>query len=261
MTATQLEQLYNLSTKPSNIQNRQVTPNLRPNRTFSNSATAIHESDGSSSNAAAHSTKTNDKADGWNTPRKTSPNKTTNDNWSIETTNNKFALPCSDTNKDESQDDLSASLNTSTIDAQDLEDDQEQLNASQNIINNSSKPTAKPPLLSTWITNQANIFRCKLLTPAAPTFPRAGSFLDLCIADCRLAFPLLINSKLPTSRYDSDHKAIILNVVLPAEVHCIPPALSPNIKIYKKTNWKKFNKTLTSKYTDVIPDDRNLSNA
>ena len=116
-------------------------------------------------------------------------------------------------------------------------------------------------LLSTWITNQANIFRCKLLTPAAPTFPRAGSFLDLCIADCRLAFPRLINNKLPISRYDSDHKAIILNVILPAEVHCIPPVLSPNIKIYKKTNWKKFNKTLTSKYTDVFPDDRNLSNA
>ena len=153
MTATQLEQLYNLSTKPSNIQNRQVTPNLRPNRTFSNSATAIHDSDGSSSNAAAHSTKTNDKTDGWNTPRKTSPNKTTNDNWSIETTNNKFALPCSDTNKDESQDDLSASLNTSTIDAQDLEDDQEQLNASQNIINNSSKPTAKPPPIHTSSTS------------------------------------------------------------------------------------------------------------
>lgn len=73
----------------------------------------------------------------------------------------------------------------------------------------------------------------------------------------------LINRKLQTLPYDSDHLAFTLTISVK---DCAPGFLNslnsiPNQFNFKKANWNKFRKNILKNYTEdiSIPSDKNLS--
>ena len=63
-----------------------------------------------------------------------------------------------------------------------------------------------------WENIQAIDFNARIYTSAEPTFPSAGTYLDIAIIDNRLEIRNLENGKIPTVDYDSDHKGILLKI-------------------------------------------------
>lgn len=115
--------------------------------------------------------------------------------------------------------------------------------------------------IRTWIANHCVEHHFTTYTPAEPTFPKSGSYLDICFADSRLELFNLVNDKLKTLDYDSDHKAIWFEVNLSISNLLIDDEHNQNFsKNYKKTNWNKFRKYLLESDIDPIPNNRNLSN-
>lgn len=74
-----------------------------------------------------------------------------------------------------------------------------------------------------WLNLDALKYKATLTPPSTPTFGTSSFFL----------FNNLINNKLITLDYDSDHKAILLEIELEE-----PPPLTifSNTKLYKATN-------------------------
>lgn len=111
-----------------------------------------------------------------------------------------------------------------------------------------------------WNELYNSTFRTKIYPPDSPTYTPASSFLDICIADYRLALneTYVHPNKLPTLDYDSDHRAIIMSVdkILLTQVDKSESLHIP----FKKINWRKFSKELVSIHTSNIPTNRNLSN-
>lgn len=68
--------------------------------------------------------------------------------------------------------------------------------------------------LAQWIENNGITYKAALLLPSKPTFPRSSSYLDYCILDLRLEVIDLVDGKLQTLSYDSDHNAIVLTLNL-----------------------------------------------
>lgn len=131
-----------------------------------------------------------------------------------------------------------------------------------NLTNNT-----KGNMLREWLSCNEIKFRCTLYASITPTYPRCGSYLDLCLADSRLHIRRENNSTncLRTLNYDSDHNAIQIKVLndkdnSPLIFFKETPASKYN---YKKTNWKKFqNKVLNELNTiEIIPNNRNLKNS
>ncbi|KAK2577805.1 hypothetical protein KPH14_000698, partial [Odynerus spinipes] len=117
--------------------------------------------------------------------------------------------------------------------------------------------------LSQWIDNNCVMYKATLLSPLNPTFHKSGSYLDHCIIDMRLTIEDLINGKLQTLPYDSDHNALYLTLNLDnndinmADLYStLKP--SPN---FKKANWGKFKEYINNNLSHklCIPPDRNLS--
>lgn len=67
-------------------------------------------------------------------------------------------------------------------------------------------------LLVNWERENALRYKTKIHTPAEPTYIPAQTYLDIAIADARLQFRNLVNNKLDTISYDSDHKAIFIEI-------------------------------------------------
>lgn len=120
--------------------------------------------------------------------------------------------------------------------------------------------------LKEWLTDKEINFRCRFYASSSPSYPRAGSYLDVCIADCRLHIRTENNSLncLETVVYDSDHNAIEINASLNDEQQqftFIEQIDKPKYN-YKRTNWKKFKIRIIRKLEEelLIPSNRNLTN-
>ena len=115
--------------------------------------------------------------------------------------------------------------------------------------------------LQNWLNNHSIDLRATLYTTDEPNFLSSKSFLDICIADARLHLDQLNNNKLTTTDYDSDHRAIKINLQLNTDdnFNYLLNDIKQN-KMYKKTKWCKFRNTLNKINREEIPMDRNLSN-
>ncbi|CAG5084925.1 Similar to RTase: Probable RNA-directed DNA polymerase from transposon BS (Drosophila melanogaster) [Cotesia congregata] len=126
-----------------------------------------------------------------------------------------------------------------------------------------TKSNERGEQLADWIEFNYLEYKTTLLSPKEPTFPKANSYLDHCLIDMRIDFTNLINGKLQTLPYDSDHLAITLTISVE---ECAPGLLNnlnsiPSQFNFKKANWNKFRKNILKNYSEVIsiPSDRNLS--
>lgn len=135
-------------------------------------------------------------------------------------------------------------------------------------------PTNNPRgvFINTWMKDHHIDYKCNLYTPKTPTYPRGNSYLDVCFADSRVEVICgniqkdneldSIITGLPVLPYDSDHYAISLVCSLENDTHFILDRREETLVFdYRKTNWKKLQKTLSKKAaTMVVPNDRNLTN-
>lgn len=74
-----------------------------------------------------------------------------------------------------------------------------------NLVNNPKGITLKD-----WLVGNDIKYRCNLYASVLPSYPRCGSFLDICIADNRITIQRENSTRncLTTIDYDSDHNAI-----------------------------------------------------
>ena len=61
-----------------------------------------------------------------------------------------------------------------------------------------------------------------------------------------------------TADYNSDHKSFMFTIASNDTIHLTDPSLKYRL-MYKKTKWKKFEKTLNNSYENNIPFDGNLT--
>ena len=77
-----------------------------------------------------------------------------------------------------------------------------------NITNNNRRIA-----LYNWLNTNQITYRLSLLYTEVPTYPKGGSFLDVCIADNRLHFhDLTTDNKLKSYKYDSGHRTIKISL-------------------------------------------------
>ncbi|XP_033318466.1 uncharacterized protein LOC117216041, partial [Bombus bifarius] len=64
-----------------------------------------------------------------------------------------------------------------------------------------------------WLDNKSIHYKTNLYSSELPSYPKGGSYLDICLADARLKFQNLPpNNTLKTLAYDSDHNALVFHV-------------------------------------------------
>lgn len=136
----------------------------------------------------------------------------------------------------------------------------------KNRINNS-----RGNALKNWLRNNEYLYKCKLQSSEHPTFPRSGSYLDLCLADIRLKLtPDTATAFLATIDYDSDHCAIYMEVKWnDTEKFMFEKYEQQYSYNYTNTNWNYFRKNIARNYKTNIPINQaqivanniNLSNA
>ncbi|XP_053593741.1 uncharacterized protein LOC128667485 [Microplitis demolitor] len=115
-------------------------------------------------------------------------------------------------------------------------------------------------LLYNWVEDAGILNKTTLYTPNKPTFPSAGSFLDHCLADSRITLRGLINGKLITLPYDSDHNAISFKIDCNNFLKGISSITPTPVRYnYKKANWTRFADHLENNITEHLPHDRNLT--
>lgn len=130
-----------------------------------------------------------------------------------------------------------------------------------NSINN-----AKGVILNNWIIENEFKYRCKLYASEYPSYPRCGSFLDVCLADERIFIEKQNDSTncLKTLDYDSDHNALQFKIAQNSQMKPFEfLRAEKNSRLnFKKTNLKKLTSNIiNSLHRDsLIPNDRNLSN-
>lgn len=116
--------------------------------------------------------------------------------------------------------------------------------------------------LQNWLINNFAEFRAKLYSSEQPSFPKAGSYLDLGIIDCRLRVETVDIDKmrLPTHAYDSDHHALEIIVAIPNICMILETQEESHRLNFKGTDWNKFKSHLYEKHNLFIPNDINLNN-
>lgn len=112
--------------------------------------------------------------------------------------------------------------------------------------------------LMDWDDSNAMKYKTKIYTPVDPTYILAQTFLNLCIADSRLILNNLNNGKLETEIFDSDHKAIIINLELQQSIYWTCKTATP-VCDYTATNWKAFAKHITKSLPSRTVADENIS--
>lgn len=120
--------------------------------------------------------------------------------------------------------------------------------------------------LQNWLSEFEIDFRCKLYASTLPSYSRCGSYLDICISDCRLN--IITQNDTPnclnTIDYDSDHNALEIIAILNNEREIFDFFTDDPIPKYnyKKANWKKFECNIISNINNApkIPNNRNLTN-
>ncbi|XP_050488682.1 uncharacterized protein LOC126872621 [Bombus huntii] len=113
-----------------------------------------------------------------------------------------------------------------------------------------------------WLDNKSIHYKTNLYSSELPSYPKGGSYLDICLADARLKFQnLRPNNTLKTLAYDSDHNALVFQInkstsdFLTLETQTETPRYN-----YKKTDWKKFQNTLEQNCDLKIYNNVNLTN-
>ena len=116
----------------------------------------------------------------------------------------------------------------------------------------------KGRLLKEWYDQYSHQYKLNILSPDSPTYTTANTVLDLCLIDVRITVNNLKNNKVKTADFDSDHKALIIDIFLNNKVDD-----ESNQKIhrclFKKTKWGKFATHLHNNLNMNLPDNRNLS--
>lgn len=118
--------------------------------------------------------------------------------------------------------------------------------------------------LKNWIQDKATELNVKLYVPDSPTFPQAGTYLDICLADARLNIDTSshASNKVKTLDYDSDHRGISITVSLEnLEIMLNTLSKTNYTKNFRMTNWAKFRLYLIDNDNIEIPANRNLSNS
>ena len=109
----------------------------------------------------------------------------------------------------------------------------------------------KGKLLNDWLIDNEITFGCKLYATCFPSYPRSGSYLDICLSDCRLHIATEDNTvnSLKNLRYDSDHEAVEIVASINSELENFTLLLQKDQfnSYYKITNWKKFQNKLEQK--------------
>lgn len=115
--------------------------------------------------------------------------------------------------------------------------------------------------LNRWLSINEFKYRSKLYSTLTPSYPFGESFLDTVIADVRLVFKNAVNSfKLHCIPYDSDHNALIANVVLESDTHIpLTNATRQHMYNYKKVDWNKFREACKQNLNCNVPHNRNLT--
>uniref|UniRef100_A0ABD2XJ05 Endonuclease/exonuclease/phosphatase domain-containing protein n=1 Tax=Trichogramma kaykai TaxID=54128 RepID=A0ABD2XJ05_9HYME len=91
-------------------------------------------------------------------------------------------------------------------------------------------------ILSNSIDAKCITSRVKLYMPFSPTFPCTNLAINLYLADCRLNFTDLIDNKIKTLNYNSDHVALSFTISIICELNLIDPSISHHFA-FKKTKW------------------------
>lgn len=112
--------------------------------------------------------------------------------------------------------------------------------------------------LKNWDTINAAKFKVSLIHTLEPSFPSSRSFIDLVMVDTRINISNLVQNKIQTAAYDSDHRTLMLQIILPDNAKPTTKPPRPNTFTYKKTKWKKFSNKLQKNNRIQIPDDTNL---
>ena len=96
--------------------------------------------------------------------------------------------------------------------------------------------------LKKWIDDNDIQFKINVYSSKYPSFPRANSFMDLLFTDARLKMLNEIGDKhLPLLDYDSDHNALIAEIVTHATNSLeIELTNQKSNFIYKNANWHSF---------------------
>lgn len=116
--------------------------------------------------------------------------------------------------------------------------------------------------LYNWLLDNSITYRAILRTSEIPTFPRGKSYLDVCIADCRLSFKdTKENGDLRGLEYDSDHNALHITISISNrnEDITIETADITHRYNYRLTDWQKYSRYLNKNCNLDIPTDRNLT--
>ncbi|XP_068988900.1 uncharacterized protein [Bombus flavifrons] len=127
----------------------------------------------------------------------------------------------------------------------------------KNEINNT-----RDNFIRNWLDNKSVHFKTNLYSSELPSYPKGGSYLDICLADARLKFQnLRPNNTLKTLDYDSDHNALVFQInkntsdFLILETQTETPRYN-----YKKVDWKKFQNLLEQNCDLKIYNNVNLTN-
>ncbi|XP_076620345.1 uncharacterized protein LOC143341343 [Colletes latitarsis] len=115
--------------------------------------------------------------------------------------------------------------------------------------------------LNKWYLDNQITYKTSLLRTAVPSFPSSGAFIDLCLADNRIKFHDLPASKaLDSFNYDSDHRAAILKISIPAFDHLEIDEPHTTAKYnFNKADWTKYKISLIENDDTDIPNNRNLT--
>ncbi|XP_043588297.1 uncharacterized protein LOC122570265 [Bombus pyrosoma] len=113
-----------------------------------------------------------------------------------------------------------------------------------------------------WLDNKSILYKTNLYSSELPSYPKAGSYLDICLADARLKFQdLRPNNTLKTLDYDSDNNAIKFQISKNTSDHLTLETQTETPRFnYKKTDWKKFQKILEQNCDLKIYNNANLTN-
>lgn len=112
--------------------------------------------------------------------------------------------------------------------------------------------------LKNWEAVNTAKYKLNIISTQEPSFPSSNAFIDLCLIDTRINVLNLNHKKIQTLAYDSDHRALLIQIETPGNTK--PPLKSPkpDAFIFKKTKWKKFTRRLQKHNQITIPDDINL---
>ncbi|XP_011313421.1 uncharacterized protein [Fopius arisanus] len=96
------------------------------------------------------------------------------------------------------------------------------------------------------------------INASTPTYTPAQTYLDHCIIDSWLNITNLLNNRLDTTIYESDHKALLINIQLDQSSALHPETPPQPRHIFEATNWTEFTSHLGHNYNSKVPSNRNL---